>query len=248
MMRWLLMLGLLLPSGRAVAQYAGGDGDGYAGALRPAGPFPGMVNPYAGGDGDGYAAASVVVPSLTGGGVALAARARDAGVTLTWTAAGPGPFEVQMHAGPRTDGAAWQVLGTAPDPGEGAVWTFHVDALPPGIHTFRLRRAAAAGRAAYSPAVEAVVGPAPAFVLSAVYPNPVHPRAAFTLQVPRPMRVRVAVYDVQGRQVALLHAGPLGADGPHVFTFDGTGLAAGLYVVRAEGAERVATRRLVLVR
>ncbi len=66
-----------------------------------------------------------------------------------------------------------------------------------------------------------------------VAPNPSRGSARVMFALDEPTRVRVAVYDVLGREVALLHDGPL-ADGTHALALDrGARLAPGVYVVRA---------------
>ncbi len=65
-----------------------------------------------------------------------------------------------------------------------------------------------------------------------VAPNPFRAEARVTLTLSAPGAATVGVYDVLGRRVAVLTAGPLGA-GSHVFRLDGAALPAGVYVVRA---------------
>lgn len=81
----------------------------------------------------------------------------------------------------------------------------------------------------------------------AAYPNPAAGRATvrFTLDAAAP--VRLAVYDLLGRQVAVLADGAFAA-GPHEVAFDGSGLAGGLYVLRLQAGDAVHTQRLTLTR
>ena len=65
----------------------------------------------------------------------------------------------------------------------------------------------------------------------AAAPNPFTRSATITLALPAPGAARVAAYDVLGREVAVLHEGPLAA-GRHPLALEG-GLAPGLYLVRA---------------
>ncbi|MEM8599275.1 MAG: FG-GAP-like repeat-containing protein [Bacteroidota bacterium] len=83
--------------------------------------------------------------------------------------------------------------------------------------------------------------------LAAAYPNPFRGAATLTLTLPEAQAVRVALYDVLGREVALLHEGTASA-GSLTLEVDGTRLASGVYVVRAEGATFVATQRLTRLR
>ncbi|MEM6782257.1 MAG: FG-GAP-like repeat-containing protein [Bacteroidota bacterium] len=79
--------------------------------------------------------------------------------------------------------------------------------------------------------------------LEAAYPNPFRDAATLTLALPEAQAVRVALYDVLGREVALLHEGTAPA-GPLTLRVDGRRLASGVYVVRAEGATFAATQRI----
>ncbi len=80
-----------------------------------------------------------------------------------------------------------------------------------------------------------------------VYPNPTNASATVALTVAAASDVRVSVYDVLGRRVAVLAEGPLNA-GTHRFALDGAGLPTGVYVVRAEGGAEPLVRRITLVR
>ena len=79
------------------------------------------------------------------------------------------------------------------------------------------------------------------------YPNPAAGRATVAFALPEAAEVRVAVYDVLGRRVALLAEGAFEA-GRHEVAFDGSALPAGLYVVRLQAGAAVRTQRLTLAR
>jgi hypothetical protein len=80
-----------------------------------------------------------------------------------------------------------------------------------------------------------------------VWPNPFRGAAEVTLTLAEASDATVGVYDVLGRQVALLHEGALRA-GAHTFRLDGGGLPAGVYVVRVEGGGTLAARTVTLLR
>ncbi len=80
-----------------------------------------------------------------------------------------------------------------------------------------------------------------------VEPNPFRDAAAVTLTLAQPAEVTVAVYDVLGRRVAVLHDGPIAA-GQYQFVLDGSALPAGVYVVRAEAGGALATRSVTRLR
>ena len=127
-------------------------------------------------------------------------------------------------------------------------YTYRIEDLLPGRHVFRLKQIDFDGAFEYSPEVEVAVELVEAFYLSAVYPNPFNPQAQFTLMVRQEQSVRLAVYDVQGRRVALLHEGSLAAGTHHRFVFHGAALPSGLYLVRAEGQTFSVVRSVVLLK
>ena len=81
----------------------------------------------------------------------------------------------------------------------------------------------------------------------AVYPNPTTASATVALTLEKASDVRVVVYNVLGRRVALLAEGPLEI-GTHRFALDGSGLPAGVYLVRVESGERRLSQRITLLR
>lgn len=83
--------------------------------------------------------------------------------------------------------------------------------------------------------------------LAPAYPNPFEHSTTFGFALPEAADVRLVVYDVLGREVALL-AGTRHEAGRHEVTFDARGLAGGVYLVRLEAAGRVQTQRITLLK
>ena len=83
--------------------------------------------------------------------------------------------------------------------------------------------------------------------LEAPFPNPFSTRATLAFSVAAPGRAVLRVFDVLGREVARPVDGDVAA-GRHEVPFDGSALAAGLYVLRLESGRQAATRRLVIAR
>ncbi|HLT46917.1 MAG TPA: alpha-amylase family glycosyl hydrolase [Rubricoccaceae bacterium] len=79
------------------------------------------------------------------------------------------------------------------------------------------------------------------------YPNPFSGRTTLTYAVARGGPVRLAVFDLLGREVARLVDGVVPA-GRQTATFDGAALASGVYLCRLESEGQVVTRRMALVR
>ena len=95
---------------------------------------------------------------------------------------------------------------------------------------------------------EAADGGVPdAYTLAPNYPNPFNPATAITYAVPTAGRVRLAVYDLLGREVAVLVDG-LRQPGTHTATFDAGDLASGTYLYRLETPIGTLTRTMDLVK
>jgi hypothetical protein len=83
------------------------------------------------------------------------------------------------------------------------------------------------------------------FTLWQNYPNPFNPRTVIRGQWSVASDVRLVVYDLLGRQVAVLANGRYPA-GTYSFTFDATNLASGVYFYRLTAGRYVATKAMVL--
>jgi len=102
------------------------------------------------------------------------------------------------------------------------------------------------GRATVSAEPEQPEAPAEAGGLT-VHPNPAHGAAEVQFTLAVPTSVWVSAFDVLGREVAVLHEGPMAA-GAHALRFEARGLAAGVYVLRLEGAGLHLARTVTVVR
>ncbi len=87
--------------------------------------------------------------------------------------------------------------------------------------------------------------PAEAELLGA-YPNPLRERAAVRFALAADAEVRLEVFDLLGRRVALLAEGLLEA-GIHEAAFDGSPLPSGVYLVRFDAGDTVQTQRVTLL-
>jgi hypothetical protein len=79
------------------------------------------------------------------------------------------------------------------------------------------------------------------------YPNPFNPGTVISYSLPSESEIRLAVYDVQGREVRVPEEGRRTA-GVHRVRFDGSGLAAGVYVYRLAAGSRILTGKMVLMK
>jgi hypothetical protein len=79
------------------------------------------------------------------------------------------------------------------------------------------------------------------------YPNPFNPTTEIRYQIPAVSGVRLGVYDLLGREVAVL-VNEIEPPGSYTVKFDGTGLPSGMYFYRLEAGGFTMTRSLCLIR
>ncbi len=108
--------------------------------------------------------------------------------------------------------------------------------------------------AGLAPLIEAMSPEAPASTalpeavsLAPAYPNPFARSTMIGFALPEVADVRLAVYDVLGREVAVLADG-IAEAGHHEVAFDGSNLAGGVYLVRLEVGAQVQTQRITMLK
>lgn len=96
-----------------------------------------------------------------------------------------------------------------------------------------------------APRIAALPG---SYQLEQNYPNPFNPSTQISFSLPESHGdVRLEVFDVTGRLVATLKAGPVEA-GDHTIEWDGSRAASGVYFYRLTAGEFRETRKMVLVK
>lgn len=138
-------------------------------------------------------------------------------------------------------------------PGQSAFFAVTPDGVVPSPHTadqqplyleYRMKPFRFRGEPAVSE--EPVAQPLAPLALEA-YPNPVVHRAVVRYAVPEAGEVRLELFDVLGRRVAVLAEGEARAGEARV-ELDTSGLAGGLYLVRLQTTAGTVTQRLTVVR
>ncbi|HEY3296268.1 MAG TPA: S8 family serine peptidase [bacterium] len=85
------------------------------------------------------------------------------------------------------------------------------------------------------------------FALHANYPNPFNPTTTLAFDLPRTSKVTLTIFDMLGRQVAVLANGPMPA-GSHNVSFDGSDLASGTYLAHLQADGFSATQKMLLLK
>lgn len=84
------------------------------------------------------------------------------------------------------------------------------------------------------------------FSLSA-FPNPFNPTTTLSFTLPQAGEVNLRVFDILGREVAVLKDGFLEAGAQHI-TFDGSDLTSGVYFVRFVTPKQTVTQKILLLK
>jgi hypothetical protein len=84
-------------------------------------------------------------------------------------------------------------------------------------------------------------------VLHSNYPNPFNPVTTIRFELQKQMAVRIDVFDVAGKRVASLCNGVF-PPGVHDVSWAASNVASGVYFARLTAGDRVATRRLLLLK
>ncbi len=97
-------------------------------------------------------------------------------------------------------------------------------------------------------AIEVVDGEVPKQIaLAQNYPNPFNPTTTITFTLDRAQVVRLAIYDLLGREVAVPVERQRQPAGTFRVAFDASGLPSGLYLYRMETEHGALTRKMTLV-
>ena len=85
------------------------------------------------------------------------------------------------------------------------------------------------------------------YSLSQNYPNPFNPVTAFNFDVPKESYVRITVYNLLGKEVAVL-AHDLIKAGKYRITWNAEGFSSGVYFYRIEAGNFIDSKKMVLVK
>jgi hypothetical protein len=85
------------------------------------------------------------------------------------------------------------------------------------------------------------------FALEQNHPNPFNPSTVVGYAVPKSSYITLKVYDLLGRQVAVLFEG-MAAPGWYTVNFQGTNLPSGTYLCRLEAGGFVQTKKMLLLK
>jgi hypothetical protein len=156
-------------------------------------------------------------------------------------------FDVE-HKAPNADGFTQvsfvEGAGTTNEPQS---YSFRMDELEAGTHTFRLRQSDLDGTTTLSDPIDVEIGLSSAYEL-ATFPNPVRDQATVRFAVQESQPVTIEVYNTLGQRVRTLFQESVPADDTREITLDVNTLSSGLYIVRMRGESFSTTQKVTVVR
>jgi hypothetical protein len=128
-------------------------------------------------------------------------------------------------------------------------YRFEDGAVPYGTARlrYRLKQVDFDGGFAYSPVVHIERNAPDAVALLPNYPNPFNPATEIRYEVPVGTEVRLAVYDITGKEVALL-VNRWQEAGQYEIAFEASRLPSGVYLYRLDAAGASDVKRMILVK
>ena len=156
-------------------------------------------------------------------------------------------FVVERRSGAQ---APWVEVGRVEAAGDvGRAYAWRDDAPPPGTDrlAYRLRQVDRDGTTTYSPEVLVERAVPRRLTLYRNYPNPFNPTTTIRYDLPAAQRVRLTVYDVLGRKVAVLVDGMETAGRKRV-VFEAANLPSGTYLYRLEAGSFTQVQRMLLLK
>jgi Secretion system C-terminal sorting domain len=135
--------------------------------------------------------------------------------------------------------------GTANTPKE---YLFTDENLSAGKYSYRLKQIDHDGKFEYSQQVEVTVSAAPKeFALDQNYPNPFNPTTTIQYSLPSSATVKLAVYDLLGREIATLVNEEQSAGWKEV-EWNGAAVSSGIYFYKLTAGNYVGVKKLMLLK
>jgi hypothetical protein len=116
-----------------------------------------------------------------------------------------------------------------------------------GNYTYRLKQLDFNGRFEYSNEVEVTVTGPKTFNLAQNYPNPFNPTTNISFTVPEAGKVKLAVYNLIGQEVAVLVNGVV-TEGSHEVEFNAKSLPSGTYFYKLQSDNSVSIKKMLLLK
>jgi PKD repeat protein len=132
-------------------------------------------------------------------------------------------------------------------------YSFTDNGLASGTYSYRLKQIDFNGNFSYhNLSGDVIIGIPKKYALSQNYPNPFNPATKIDFELPLDSRVTIKIYDMTGREVAVLINDEARTAGYYTSLFNGNFLSSGVYFysikAEANGSNFATTKKMVLVK
>jgi hypothetical protein len=128
-------------------------------------------------------------------------------------------------------------------------YTFTDRNLQSGKYKYRLKQTDYNGNFKYYDLnTDVIVGIPTKFDLSQNYPNPFNPSTKINVDLPKDTKVSLKIYDLSGREIAVLINNEQRPAGYYTVEFNGSSLASGIYFYRIITEQNTAVKKMALVK
>ncbi|MGE5315813.1 MAG: GLUG motif-containing protein [Acidobacteriota bacterium] len=182
--------------------------------------------------------------------------ASDAGAALAWSTATETNnygFEIErMKCVTPSAGVtrAWMKIGFVQGSGTANApksYGYLDRKLAAGKYSYRLKQIDTDGKCRYSASADVVIAAPKEYALAQNYPNPFNPSTTIGYQLPVSGKVKLVVYDILGKEAAVLVDEAQEA-GTYRVQFDASRLSTGVYFCRLTSGAFSALRKMLLVK
>lgn len=176
-------------------------------------------------------------------------------ITLLWSTvmeANNSGFDIERK---NTLSSSWSKIGFVT--GNGTTnkihnYSFVDEAVNPGRYNYRLKQIDYNGNFEYFNLTEEIsIGVPDKYSLSQNYPNPFNPVTKIDYQLPYDGSVSLKIYDIMGREAAVLLTGSQPA-GNFTIAFDAANISSGIYfyqmIAEGNGQRFITTKRMVVLK
>ncbi|MCK9410022.1 MAG: T9SS type A sorting domain-containing protein [Bacteroidetes bacterium] len=158
-------------------------------------------------------------------------------------------FEIERRQSGATD---WNKIGFKQGQGTSNTkidYLFVDNSAMAGKYSYRLKQIDRNGKFEYSKTVEATSALSPSSVeLSSNFPNPFNPSTSISFTLGATGKASLKVYDVLGKEVAIVTEGIYNVGELNTFNFNADGLTSGVYYYRLMSDAKVETRKMILMK
>jgi hypothetical protein len=181
------------------------------------------------------------------------------GILLTWqtaTEVNNFGFDIErrtigMRSSTITQSASWTKISFVAGDGTSNIahsYSYTDSSVSSGAFAYRLKQINNDGTYKYSSEAEVILSVPKVFALQQNYPNPFNPTTTITFTLAQDGFTTLKIYDVLGREVAVLVNGEMKAEVENAVSFNASKFSSGVYFSKLESHGNAQIKKLVLMK